>query len=391
MTTICPNCGARFPASGAKFCPVCGQPLPAPASVPMPPQGYDQRPSYRQPQGYGPVPAYPGGPGSAPARGRRSSVPLIAGLVLVVLVIGFAAGATFVLVAGGSHASPGSSVVGAATPTATPAATPGSTEASPSAAPSSAPTGATSGTFTLTGPMSTPRSQPTATLLPDGRVLMAGGLAAPAGPDGLHVLASAELYDPATGTFSPTGSMTTVRYRHTATVLADGRVLVAGGADSTGQYIASAELYDPTAGTFSPTGTMTMFRADHTATLLPDGQVLIAGGMGGPPGLEYLPTLAPAELYDPTTGTFSATGSTRAGRSSQTATLLSDGRVLIVGGADTVAGELYDPNTGTFGPAGSMTYFPNSDFSATLMSDGRVLIAGGLGGGAVASAELYRP
>jgi hypothetical protein len=247
------------------------------------------------------------------------------------------------------------------------------------------------GTFSPTGSMTTPRLGQTASLLPDGRVLMAGGLAAPAGPDGLHVLASAELYDPATGTFSPTGSMTTVRYRHTATVLADGRVLVAGGADSTGQYIASAELYDPTAGTFSPTGTMTMFRADHTATLLPDGQVLIAGGMGGPPGLEYLPTLAPAELYDPTTGTFSATGSTRAGRSSQTATLLSDGRVLIVGGADTVAGELYDPNTGTFGPAGSMTYFPNSDFSATLMSDGRVLIAGGLGGGAVASAELYRP
>ena len=243
------------------------------------------------------------------------------------------------------------------------------------------------GTFASTGSMTTGREDHSATLLKDGRVLIAGGL----GNGDLALLASAELYNPTTGRFTATGSMTTARAYQTATLLADGRVLVAGGADSTGQYIASAELYDPTAGTFSPTGTMTMFRADHTATLLPDGQVLIAGGMGGPPGLEYLPTLAPAELYDPTTGTFSATGSTRAGRSSQTATLLSDGRVLIVGGADTVAGELYDPNTGTFGPAGSMTYFPNSDFSATLMSDGRVLIAGGLGGGAVASAELYRP
>jgi hypothetical protein len=242
---------------------------------------------------------------------------------------------------------------------------------------------ANAGTFSPTGSMINARWNYTATLLSDGRVLVAGGEA------GAGAYSSAELYDPKTGSFSSTGSMATARASQTATLLLDGRVLVAGGHD--GQVaLASAELYDPKTGTFSPTGSMPADADEQTAIRLADGRVLLAGGLGAGGG-------SSAELYDPKTGTFSTTGSTAGvGEYGDTATLLSDGRVLIVGGISfdsaTASAELYDPKTGTFSPTGPMTT-PRSYHTATLLKDGRVLIAGGstVGDSVVASAELYDP
>ena len=158
------------------------------------------------------------------------------------------------------------------------------------------------GVFTATGSLTVARRGHTATLLGSGKVLIAGGNGSANG------LASAELYDPASGTFSPTGSMTVARWSHTATLLNNGKVLIAGGEfyNSGGSVasLASAELYDPTAGTFTAASDMTLARTDHTATLLPSGMVLVAGGDGG----NGENAVASAELYDPTAGTFSATG-----------------------------------------------------------------------------------
>jgi hypothetical protein len=244
----------------------------------------------------------------------------------------------------------------------------------------------TTGTFSPTGSMASTRMLQTATLLSDGRVLIAGGTT------GLDYLESAELYNPTTGTFGPTGSMAVGRWGHSATLLTDGRVLIAGGwgllANSTA-YLRSAELYDPKTGIFSTTGSMVTARSGQTANLLSDGRVLVAGGA--------MHTDAAAELYDPTTGTFSPSGSMTTPRSGNTATLLSDGRVLIAGGYEgrsisIASAELYDPKTGTFSPTGSMTTARDAH-SATLLSDGRVLVAGGGAtvSEAIASAEMYDP
>jgi hypothetical protein len=245
-----------------------------------------------------------------------------------------------------------------------------------------------SGTFSPTGSMGADRLFQTATLLSDGRVLLVGEWSGTGVP-----LALAELYDPKTGTFSTTGAMTGAMAAalsdQTATLLSDGRVLVVGGRDSAGAF-ATAELYDPKSGTFSPTGSMGADRLFQTATLLSDGRVLIAGGQGNYGGL------ASAEVYDPKSGTFSTTGSMAAALSDQTATLLSDGRVLVVGGWDSAGvfatAELYDPKSGTFNPTGSMGVARESQ-TATLLSDGRVLVVGGRGSsaGVLATAELYDP
>ena len=243
-----------------------------------------------------------------------------------------------------------------------------------------------SGSFVPTGSsMSTNRSWHTATLLANGKVLIAGG------GDGPESLATAELCDPGSGTFVPTGSMTVARYNHTATLLLDGRVLIAGGGYGS---IASAELYDPGTGSFVATGSMTTFRSSHTATLLPNGRVLIAGGGANPAGLGIGGTSA--ELYDPSTGSFVATGSMTSVRTHHTATLLQNGKVLMAGGNDTADAELYDPDTGRFAATGPMTMV-RWNHTATLLASGTVLMAGGSGvtgawgstGVIEATAELY--
>jgi hypothetical protein len=253
------------------------------------------------------------------------------------------------------------------------------------------------GTFTPTGSMTTARDQATATLLCDGRVLIVGGMGGPTTSSlpqsSAAALASAELYDPATGRFSQTGSQATARMGHTATLLPNGRVLIAGGVgtgSAGGQLaLASAELYDPATGKFSPTGPMTTARVGDTATLLEDGRVLIAGGFYGYASLDS------AELYDPTTGKFSLTGSMTTDRAGDTATLLPDGRVFVEGGT---GADLYDPRTGSFSSAGSAVA-GRSFHTATRLLNGRVLLAGGRmppagdynGAAALTSTVLYDP
>jgi hypothetical protein len=262
----------------------------------------------------------------------------------------------------------------------------------PAATPTAAPTVNHPSGFATTGPISIHRSGHTATLLPSGKVLIAGGRSE-SGP-----VASAELYDPSTDTFTPTGSMASVRVNHTATLLPNGKVLIAGGEvdqNSNVDNLASAELYDPATGSFSPTGSMSGPRSEHTATLLANGKVLIAGGE-----TSYLHgVLASAELYDPDTGSFIPTGSMTGPRSGQTATLLSSGKVLLTGGlADlstvVASAELYDPATGSFSPTGSMSS-SRWAHTATLLASGKVLIVGGTTfnteGTFLASAELYDP
>jgi WD40 repeat protein len=237
-----------------------------------------------------------------------------------------------------------------------------------------------SGTWTATGSLATARWGHTATLLLDGKVLVAGGI-----DSSFIAFASAELYDPATGTWTATGNLATARYGHTATLLPNGKVLVAGGAGDS-DSLASAELYDPATGIWTTTGSLLNVRAGHTATLLPNGKVLVAGGLNSISG-----TLASAELYDPATGTWTATGSLTTPRYAHTATLLPNGKVLVAGGFDVAIAELYDPSTGIWTTTGSLAIareFP----TATLLPNGKVLLAGGAGDrGYVASAELYDP
>jgi hypothetical protein len=250
------------------------------------------------------------------------------------------------------------------------------------------------GTFTATGNMTVARTGHTATLLLNGKVLIAGGRSLAA--------FDAELYDPSTGTSTATGNMTTARWNHTATLLADGRVLIAGGNPSgegtwdygdgsprqagggdRGGYDAwhTAELYDPSTGTFTATGGMIL--GGGLSVLLANGKVLIVGG-------PY------AELYDPATGAFAVTGAYALGPQGWvgTATLLADGRVLITGcTAFCKAGwtELYDPVTGTFSLTGPMNGWANVN-TATLLMNGKVLIVGNSeNDGFPAEAEVYDP
>jgi len=243
-------------------------------------------------------------------------------------------------------------------------------------------------------PMHHARSYHQAIALLDGRVLIVGGIG-----DGSAVEASAELYDPRTGTWAVTGRTNAVRAGWTAPLvrLLDGRVLLAGGTNGDNHDQATAEVYDPAAGRWTATGSMMAARAGHTLTLLDDGRVLVAGGSHSYSG-KPLPT---AELYDPSTGMWSATGSMVDARSGFTATLLRDGSVLIAGGSRTGDGssiavpsaELYDPSSGAWRATAEMGT-ARYGHSATLLDDGTVLVAGGHATPAfddLRSAELYQP
>lgn len=240
-----------------------------------------------------------------------------------------------------------------------------------------------SGSFSNTGSMGSLRWGHEATLLPNGKVLVTGGV-----PSGCVINNSAELYDPATGTFSFTGPMNTARYGHQATLLPNGKVLIVGGVSGQGcrdDITNSSELYDPATGTFSYSGSLSIARTSHTATLLSDGKVLVAGGMlqlrSG--GIMYQFPQNTAEIYDPATGTFANTGSMGFTRWGHTSTLLPNNKVLVVAGANRVgypelnSAELFDPAAGTFSPGESMGGPVRQQPTATLLPNGEVLIAGG--------------
>ena len=235
------------------------------------------------------------------------------------------------------------------------------------------------GTFTITGSMRIGRAAHTATLLFNGKVLITGGYSGMS--PNVQALSSAELYDPATGIFSPTGNMTTARASHSATLLADGRVLVTGGG---ARY--TTELYDPATGAFTEVSDMivsdTAKVVSLQATLLADGRVLIAHP-------------AAAELYDPSIGRFTLAGAYVAPIDlvGQTV-LLADGRVLLTGCSrrcSSGATSVYHPHTDAFTTAGPMPGFDNVNTS-TLLLDGKALFVGNFeNDGWPAQAELYDP
>ena len=250
--------------------------------------------------------------------------------------------------------------------------------------------------FSFTGSMSSPREYHTATLLRDGRVLVAGGF------DGSAPVRTAEIYDPTAGTFSATGSMTTARQNHCASLLPDGRVLVTGGlVNNNLAATAAAEIFDPAAGTFSPASNdMPDARFDFTSTTLQSGKVLVAGGLQRVPARVYLATAA---LFDPATNLFTPTGTLRVARAGPVAVLLDGGKVLVAGGSDAVgsylaSADLYDSTAGTFSATGAMPGRRVGDTATALQTSGSppaatglVLVAGGFDGTYVAASSVYDP
>lgn len=248
--------------------------------------------------------------------------------------------------------------------------------------------------WTTASPMSVPRRDHTATRLAGGKVLVAGGY------DSSGWTATAEIYDPVMNAWSPASPMSQIRGRHTATLLASGNVLVAGGFagalywyDNSEVPLASAELYDPTTDSWSLAGGLNQAREQHTMTLLPSGQVLLVGGHA----VQNV-RIAVAELYDPASNAWGLAGSLSTARVNHAAALLGSGKVLVAGGTAVLGGttgytataELYDPSMNTWSPAASMIQARQSPIAARLGSD-KVLVAGGSNGTALAAAELYDP
>lgn len=249
--------------------------------------------------------------------------------------------------------------------------------------------------FSATSNLLTGRQGHTATLLPNGKVLVVGGYVM-TGVNITSFVSTAELYDPVTGTWAATGINGSTHYLHTATSLKDGRVLVAGGLINNFGGFGVSEIYDPATGQWSTVGSPMIYpRSGHTATLLPNGKVLVAGGTGNVIGIAGGINL-PAEIFDPSTGLWSASGSTTTIHVYGAATLLPNGKVLLAGGdtispTATAAAEIYDPATGTWAATGSMTT-PRSRQSAVLLANGKVLAVSGFNGGAYTlTAELYDP
>jgi Galactose oxidase, central domain/Kelch motif len=268
------------------------------------------------------------------------------------------------------------------------------------------------GSWSQTGKMHYARQGDTATVLADGKVLIVGGL------DSSGVIpAFAEVYHPQTSTWSLTGKMLIPRMNHAAVLLASGNVLVAGGSNGS-EALASAELYNPKTGTWSLTDSMHVARENFTATLLHNGEVLVTGGDNG--HQPFIKALRSAELYNPSTGKWTLTGNMRTTHFHHTATLLTDGDVLIAGGDDgagyasapakgsstmclcahaTATSELYNPARGTWSKTGNMNYARDLFMTAVIPGDnGKVLAAGGFTCNTatssctiMSSAEIYNP
>jgi Ca2+-binding RTX toxin-like protein len=253
---------------------------------------------------------------------------------------------------------------------------------------------ARSGFFSPTGPMTVSRTGAVAAPLPDGRVLVAGGSVNPF----INTLPTAEVFNPATNSFSAAGigSMSVARYGAVAVPLSDGRVLVAGGFNHQDSYLSSAEVFDPATNSFSSAGigSMSTPRDEAMAAPLPDGRVLVAGGFNGGG------SLSSAEVFNPSTNSFSSTGigSMFTTRYGAVAALLPDGRVLVAGGFvhdfafPSEGAQVFDPTTNTFDESGiGSTLTPRSGAAAAPLPDGALVAGGFNGAGAVSSAEVYDP
>jgi hypothetical protein len=243
------------------------------------------------------------------------------------------------------------------------------------------------GTWSFTGSLAAARYYGTATRLANGKVLVNGG-----GNRCGSVFSASELYDPATGTWSPTGSMTAPREFLGSLRLADGRVLALGGAGSSFCAQSTAEVYNPATGLWTPTGSMATPRTHPTLALLADGRVMAIGGYSGC-GTGIFANGPAAEIYDPVTGTWTPTGTLGVARSGGSLSVLGDGRALAVGGSNSStthsSAELWDPATGTWSGTAAMTG-ARTEHTATLLADGKVLVAAGyLAPNPLASAELF--